>query len=65
MVEKVANINALRKEALVAKGEPALIRTLWLSSLLCKKFVASHHNMQMKIIADTQKIYRLVKDKKL
>jgi cytochrome c oxidase subunit 2 len=62
MVEKVANINALRlrkSEALVAKGEPALDPAHFDYLLLCNKICgASHYNMQMKIIVDTQKIIK-------
>ncbi|QZK91406.1 cytochrome c oxidase subunit II [Flavobacterium sp. CHNK8] len=62
MVEKVANINALRakkSEALVAKGEPALDPYTFDYLLLCNKICgASHYNMQMKIIVDTPEDYQ-------
>ncbi|TWI02320.1 cytochrome c oxidase subunit 2 [Flavobacterium tiangeerense] len=68
MVEKVANINALRakkSEALVAKGEPALDPYTFDYLLLCNKICgASHYNMQMKIIVDTPEDYQAwLKDK--
>jgi cytochrome c oxidase subunit 2 len=68
MVEKVANINALRakkSEALVAKGEPALDPYTFDYLLLCNKICgASHYNMQMKIIVDTPEDYKAwLKDK--
>ncbi len=62
MVEKVANINAIRamKSAeLVAKGEPALDPYTFDYLLLCNKICgASHYNMQMKIIVDTPEDYK-------
>lgn len=68
MVEKVANINALRakkSELLVAKGEPALDPYTFDYLLLCNKICgASHYNMQMKIIVDTPEDYKSwLKDK--
>ncbi|WP_158727830.1 MULTISPECIES: cytochrome c oxidase subunit II [unclassified Flavobacterium] len=68
MVEKVANINALRakkSEALVAKGETALDPYTFDYLLLCNKICgASHYNMQMKIIVDTPEDYQAwLKDK--
>ncbi len=68
MVEKVANINALRakkSEVLVAKGEPALDPYTFDYLLLCNKICgASHYNMQMKIIVDTPEDYKAwLKDK--
>lgn len=62
MVEKVANINALRAKKsikLVAKGETALDPYTFDYLLLCNKICgASHYNMQMKIIVDTPEDYR-------
>lgn len=68
MVEKVANINALRTKksaALVAKGETALDPYTFDYLLLCNKICgASHYNMQMKIIVDTPEDYKAwLKDK--
>lgn len=68
MVEKVANINALRAKkssALVAKGETALDPYTFDYLLLCNKICgASHYNMQMKIIVDTPEDYKAwLKDK--
>ncbi|MBQ0907262.1 cytochrome c oxidase subunit II [Flavobacterium sp. F-328] len=68
MVEKVANINALRAKKsaeLVAKGEPALDPYTFDYLLLCNKICgASHYNMQMKIIVDTPEDYKAwLKDK--
>ncbi|MDD2673554.1 MAG: cytochrome c oxidase subunit II [Flavobacterium sp.] len=68
MVEKVANINALRGKksaALVAKGETALDPYTFDYLLLCNKICgASHYNMQMKIIVDTPEDYKAwLKDK--
>ncbi|TDE05223.1 cytochrome c oxidase subunit II [Flavobacterium sandaracinum] len=68
MVEKVANINALRAKksaALVAKGESALDPYTFDYLLLCNKICgASHYNMQMKIIVDTPEDYKAwLKDK--
>ncbi|MFV8335375.1 cytochrome c oxidase subunit II [Flavobacterium sp. RSP29] len=68
MVEKVANINALRSKksiALVAKGETALDPYTFDYLLLCNKICgASHYNMQMKIIVDTPEDYKAwLKDK--
>lgn len=62
MVEKVANINALRAKKsidLVAKGETALDPYTFDYLLLCNKICgASHYNMQMKIIIDTPEDYK-------
>ncbi|WP_426062945.1 cytochrome c oxidase subunit II [Flavobacterium sp. DSP2-3-1] len=68
MVEKVANINALRTKKsidLVAKGETALDPYTFDYLLLCNKICgASHYNMQMKIIVDTPEDYKAwLKDK--
>ena len=68
MVEKVANVNALRtnkRVELVAKGETALDPYAFDYLLLCNKICgASHYNMQMKIIVDTPEDYRAwLKDK--
>ncbi|MBG6060383.1 cytochrome c oxidase subunit 2 [Flavobacterium sp. CG_9.1] len=68
MVEKVANINAIRTKksaALVAKGETALDPYTFDYLLLCNKICgASHYNMQMKIIVDTPEDYKAwLKDK--
>jgi cytochrome c oxidase subunit 2 len=68
MVEKVANINALRAKksaGLVAKGEAALDPYTFDYLLLCNKICgASHYNMQMKIIVDTPEDYKAwLKDK--
>ncbi|MFV8368429.1 cytochrome c oxidase subunit II [Flavobacterium sp. LB2R40] len=68
MVEKVANINALRAKKsidLVAKGETALDPYTFDYLLLCNKICgASHYNMQMKIIVDTPEDYKAwLKDK--
>ena len=62
MVEKVANINALRAKKsidLVAKGETALDPYSFDFLLLCNKICgASHYNMQMKVIVDTPEDYK-------
>ena len=62
MIEKVANINAIRTQKsveLVAKGEPALDPYSFDFLLLCNKICgASHYNMQMKIIVDTPADYQ-------
>jgi cytochrome c oxidase subunit 2 len=67
VVEKVANINAIRTKSadLVAKGETALDPYTFDYLLLCNKICgASHHNMQMKIIVDTPEDYKAwLKDK--
>ena len=61
MVEKVANINKIRKEKskdLVAKGEEALDSYEFDYLLLCNKICGkSHYNMQMKIIVESQEDY--------
>ena len=62
MVEKVANINALRSKKsieLVAKGQTALDPYTFDYLLLCNKICgASHYNMQMKVIVDTPEDYK-------
>jgi cytochrome c oxidase subunit 2 len=62
MIEKVANINALRAKKsieLVAKGETALDPYTFDYLLLCNKICgASHYNMQMKVIVDTPEDYK-------
>jgi cytochrome c oxidase subunit 2 len=62
MVEKVANINALRTKKsaeLVAKGESALDPYSFDYLLLCNKICgASHYNMQMKVVVDTPEDYK-------
>jgi cytochrome c oxidase subunit 2 len=62
MVEKVANINAIRAKQsaeLVAKGETALDPYTFDYLLLCNKICGvSHYNMQMKIIVDTPEDYK-------
>ncbi|PKP24953.1 MAG: cytochrome C oxidase subunit II [Bacteroidetes bacterium HGW-Bacteroidetes-2] len=58
IIKKVANINTLREEkskGLVAKGFEALDPYEFDYLLLCNKICgASHYNMQMKIIVETQ-----------
>jgi len=68
MIEKVANINAIRAKKsieLVAKGEPALDPYEFDFLLLCNKICGvSHYNMQMKIVVDTPEDYaKWLKDK--
>lgn len=62
MVEKVANINAIRAEKsqkLIAKGEVALDPYTFDYLLLCNKICgASHYNMQMKVVVDTPEDYK-------
>jgi cytochrome c oxidase subunit 2 len=62
MIEKVANINALRAKKsldLVAKGETALDPYTFDFLLLCNKICgASHYNMQMKVVVDTPEDYK-------
>jgi cytochrome c oxidase subunit 2 len=62
MIEKVANINALRAKKsieLVAKGETALDPYTFDYLLLCNKICgASHYNMQMKVVVDTPEDYK-------
>ncbi|NGY36292.1 cytochrome c oxidase subunit II [Flavobacterium sp. XN-5] len=62
MIEKVANINAIRTKksaALVAKGETALDPYTFDYLLLCNKICgSSHYNMQMKIVVDTPEDYK-------
>jgi cytochrome c oxidase subunit 2 len=59
IVEKVNNINALRKEnseAVEARGQDLFYQFDYL--LLCNKICGkSHYNMQMKIIVETQEEY--------
>jgi cytochrome c oxidase subunit 2 len=61
MIEKVANINTIRAKKsadLVAKGEPALDPYTFDFLLLCNKICgASHYNMQMTIIVDSESDY--------
>ncbi len=63
MIEKVANINAIRAKKsadLVAKGEAALDPYTFDYLLLCNKICgASHYNMQMKIVVDTPEDYKI------
>ena len=58
---KVKKINAIRREnsqALLAKGEEALEPYVFDYLLLCNKICgASHYNMQMKIIVESEKDY--------
>jgi len=62
MIEKVANINAIRAKKsieLVAKGEVALDPYTFDYLLLCNKICgASHYNMQMKVIVDSPEDYK-------
>ena len=62
MVEKVANINAIRAKKsveLVSKGLPALDPYTFDYLLLCNKICgASHYNMQMKVVVDTPEDYK-------
>jgi cytochrome c oxidase subunit 2 len=69
MIEKVANINAIRSKKsidLVANGQVALDPYTFDFLLLCNKICGtSHYNMQMKIIVDTPEEYKAwLKDKK-
>ena len=61
MVEKVATINDIRREkskALVAAGEEGLESYEFDYYLLCNKICgASHYNMQMKIIVESEEDY--------
>jgi cytochrome c oxidase subunit 2 len=61
MIEKVANINAIRakkSEKLVAEGQTALDPYTFDFLLLCNKICgSSHYNMQMKIVVDTPEEY--------
>ncbi len=61
IVEKVANINKIRKEksvALAAAGEEALETYEFDYILLCNKICGiSHYNMQMKIIVESEEDY--------
>ncbi|MBP2832521.1 cytochrome c oxidase subunit II [Aquimarina sp. U1-2] len=62
MIEKVATINKIRKEkskALVAAGDEALETYEFDYYLLCNKICgASHYNMQMKIIVESEEEYQ-------
>ncbi len=62
MIEKVATINKIRAEKskeLVAKGEEALEPYEFNYYLLCNKICgASHFNMQMKIVVESEEDYR-------
>jgi cytochrome c oxidase subunit 2 len=62
MIEKVANINALRAKKsvdLVAKGQTGLDPYIFDYLLLCNKICgASHYNMQMKIVVDSPEDYK-------
>jgi len=62
IVEKVENINELRRKksvALLAKGEEALEPYEFNFLLLCNKICGiSHYNMQMNIIVDTPEDYQ-------
>ena len=69
MVEKVANINAIRSKKsveLIAEGKTALDPYTFDFLLLCNKICgASHYNMQMKIVVDTPEDYKKwLKEKK-
>lgn len=61
MVEKVATINKIRKDKskkLVAKGDEALEPYTFDYYLLCNKICgASHYNMQMKIVVESEEDY--------
>ncbi len=61
MVEKVETINTIRKEKskeLVAKGDEALEPYTFDYYLLCNKICgASHYNMQMKIVVESEEDY--------
>ncbi len=61
IIEKVGNINDIRKEksiALAAKGEEALDAYEFDYLLICNKICGkSHYNMQMKIVVETQEEY--------
>jgi cytochrome c oxidase subunit 2 len=62
MIEKVANINAIRaakSQKLVAEGQTALDPYTFDYLLLCNKICgSSHYNMQMKIVVDTPEEYK-------
>ena len=69
MIEKVANINAIRAKKsieLVASGQAALDPYTFDFLLLCNKICGtSHYNMQMKIVVDTPEDYKKwLKDQK-
>ncbi len=61
MIEKVATINKIRKEKskkLVAAGDEALEEYTFDYYLLCNKICgASHYNMQMKIVVESEEDY--------
>ncbi len=61
MIEKVATINKIRKEKskkLIAAGDEALEEYTFDYYLLCNKICgASHYNMQMKIVVDSEEDY--------
>ena len=61
MIAKVKKINKIRKEnskELVANGEEALEPYIFDYVLLCNKICgASHYNMQMKIVVETEEEY--------
>lgn len=61
MIEKVATINKIRKEKskkLVASGDEPLEEYVFDYYLLCNKICgASHYNMQMKIIVESEEDY--------
>jgi len=63
MIEKVANINAIRaskSQKLVAEGKTPLDPYTFDYLLLCNKICgASHYNMQMKIVVDTPEDYKI------
>lgn len=68
MIEKVANINAIRakkSQDLIANGQPGLDPYTFDYLLLCNKICgASHYNMQMKIVVDTPEDFKAwLKDK--
>ena len=62
IIEKVANINKIRAKKsaeLVAKGQPALEPYTFDYLLLCNKICgASHYNMQIKIIVESEADYK-------
>ncbi|OYQ36385.1 cytochrome C oxidase subunit II [Flavobacterium cyanobacteriorum] len=69
IIEKVANINKIRSKrssALVAKGEQALEPYVFDYILLCNKICgASHYNMQMKLVVDSEADFnKWLKEKK-
>ena len=62
MIEKVETINKIRREKskeLIAKGEEALEPYEFDYYLLCNKICgASHFNMQMKIVVESEEEYK-------